>query len=293
MKVWVTYYSLTVIIVGTLFNLLTLFILCRPIFRDTGKRPAIHYMRAIAIFDIFMLYGWNLDHYLLGAHGYTLQTYTVASCKIASFLNYFAPQVCAWVRVAICLDRYLSLSRLHRTWFGQSKSILIIIASVVTIFAIINFHFFPFVCFKNATGKIIPHSNYYVVYPLWDYLNLALYNGVPFLLMSVLNSGVIYYLIRLRQTSTVQNSRIDHRSISITLVITTFLFLLMTTPATIAFGFFMHTLGKTWLYLLDCILYTYHILSLPLYLLTFKEFRHETLRVLKVREGQKVQSTVS
>jgi hypothetical protein len=82
---FVTYYPLTLVIVGTLFNSFTFFILCRLAFQDTGKRPTIHYMRVVAIFGILMLYGWNLDHYLWGAYGFTLQLYFIlyhcASCS--------------------------------------------------------------------------------------------------------------------------------------------------------------------------------------------------------------------
>ena len=290
---WVTYYPLFVIIAGTLFNLFTLLILCRPVFRDTSKRPTIHYMRVIAVFDILILYGWNFDHYLQGAHGFRLQAYVIVSCKIVSFLNYFAAQVSAWVRVFICLDRYLSLSRLHKTWFGQSKSVLIIIASIVSIFFVLNVHILLFACYTKADGSIDTNSHLYAVYPMWDFINLGVYNTVPFMLMSMFNSGVIYHLIHLRQTSTVQNSRIHHRSISVTLVITTCLFLLMTTPATISFAFFIDTTSYTVLHLLDCILYTYHILSFPLYLLTFTEFRHESLRLLKLRPPRRVEPAVS
>ncbi|CAF1312567.1 unnamed protein product [Rotaria sordida] len=117
----VAYYPFTLIIVGTLLNLLTFIILCRPAFKDTKKQPIIHYMRTIAIFDILMLYGWNLDHYLQIVHGYILLTYSIPTCKIFGFLNYFASQSSAWLRVFICLDRYLSASRLHRTWFSHQK----------------------------------------------------------------------------------------------------------------------------------------------------------------------------
>ena len=277
---FVTYYPFSLIVGGTLFNMITFLILCRPTFQDTSKRPTLHYMRAIAIFDILMLYGWNLDHYLAHAHGFTLYLYTVASCKFCSFLNYFAPQVSAWLRVFICLDRYLSLSRLHKTWFGQSRSVLMIIAGILVVFTIINFHFFPFVCFYEQDGTVNPEGRLYVVYPLWDYINLGLYNIVPFVVMLGFNSGVIYHLIRLKQTSTVQNSRIQHNSISITLVITTCLFLLMTTPATIGFAFLQANLPRVILQIFDYVLYTYHLLSFPLYFATFREFRQEVLRIV-------------
>jgi hypothetical protein len=51
------YYRLSLINVGSISNLLTFIIFCRPIFNDPHKRPVIHYMRTIAIFDVLMLYG--------------------------------------------------------------------------------------------------------------------------------------------------------------------------------------------------------------------------------------------
>ncbi|CAF1110365.1 unnamed protein product [Rotaria sp. Silwood1] len=92
--------------------------------------------------------------------------------------------------------------------------------------------------------------------------------------MVTFKTGVIYYLIRLQTTSTIQNSRIQHRSISITLVITTSLFIIMTIPATIGYASFS-TASSFVLNLLDGFLYSYHVLSFPLYMITFDEFRQE------------------
>jgi hypothetical protein len=92
--------------------------------------------------------------------------------------------------------------------------------------------------------------------------------------MVIFNSGVIYHLVRLRQTSTVQNSRINHRSMYTTLVITTFLFSIMTIPDTVGYAFFGNA-SLILLHTFDSMLYTYHILSFPLYMITFTEFQQE------------------
>ncbi|CAF1286711.1 unnamed protein product [Adineta ricciae] len=281
----VAYYPFTLVIVGTSLNILTFVVLCRSTFRDTKKQPIIHYMRTIAIFDILMLYGWNLDHYLQAVHGYVLLTYTIATCKIFGFLNYFAGQSSAWLRVFICLDRYLSISRLHRTWFSREKSVLIIIASVITILTLFNSHFLIFTCYYRPSGRISPNSPLYIIYPLWDYVNLGVYNFAPFILMVTLNSGVIHHLYRRHQTQLIQNSRINHRAISITLVITTCLFLIMTVPATIASAF-SDIPPPISVKILDPVLYTYHILSFPLYFLTFKEFRQECIMMFGCSKNQ-------
>ncbi|CAF1577040.1 unnamed protein product [Rotaria magnacalcarata] len=286
----VTYFPFTLVIFGSLFNLVTFGILCRPAFRNTHKRPTIHYMRTIAIFDILMLYGWNSDHFLSGAYGFTLSEYSVPFCKIFSFLNYFTSQVSAWLRVFICLDRYLSLRYLHKTWFSQSKSVLIIIACIISVFTIINFPFFIFVCYNNPDGTVNIGSYFYSVYPLWNYLNVGLYNCTPIIFMFIFSSGVIYYLFRIRQNSSVQNSRIQHRSISITLVITTFLFVIMTVPATIFYSVFSQTSSYIILQLLDSIHYTYHVLSFFLYFITFPEFRREALKLATCNKRRNTQS---
>ena len=279
----VAYYAFSLIILGTIFNIFNLIIFSRGKFRETNERPTIHYMRAIAVMDILMLYGWNLDHYSLTVHGYMLWSKSIVACKILMFINYFAPQTSAWLRVFICLDRYLSLSRLYRTWFGHSKNVLRIIFAIVIVFAIFNVHLFVLTCGYNRQGLIIPEMERFDLFPLWDWVNLGLYNCVPFILMVSLNSAVIYHLVILRRSSTIQNSRLQHRSISITLLITTILFMIFTIPPTISYGFFADKMNISVLHLLDSLMYTYHVIAFPLYLISFGEFRQEFFKLISKR----------
>lgn len=277
----VAYYSLFLMVVGTVLNVLTLIILCRSSFKETKKQPTIHYMRKIAIFDILILFGWNLQHYLDGVYGFTLERYSVVSCKFFLFFGYFTVQATAWLRVFVCIDRYLSLSRLHKTCFSHSKHVIIIIISfVISFLVLLNLHLTIFGCFQTSNGTIDINSRLYVIFPMWDYVNLAVYNFVPFVLMIIFNGGVIYHLIHLRRTRIIQHSRIHHRSISITLFTTTFLFLIMTLPASIAFAFLQTVLSPSILGLTDGILFTYYITSFPLYMITFREFRQEFVAMI-------------
>jgi hypothetical protein len=276
----VIYYPLCLVIFGTIFNSLTFITLCRPLFRDGKKYPAMHYMRAIAIFDILMLYGWNFDHYLSGAHGFSLLAYSIVSCKFFTFLNYFAAQTSAWLRVFVSFDRYVLLNHRNLAWFSKSKNVLIIIGCILGFTVSLNLPLPIVACFYQQNGKFTYLGRYFSIYPLWDYINLGVYNCAPFILMVIFNSGVIYSLIRHRRTITLQNSRVQHRSISMTLVITTFLFLLMTIPATVAFAFFSNIASGTILDAMDSILYTYHITSFPLYFITFGDFRREFIAMI-------------
>lgn len=274
------YYSLSLIIIGSIFNSLTFVVLCRGSFRNASERPTIHYMRVIAILDILILYGWNLNRFTLNIYGFTLRTMTIGSCKMNLFFNYSALQMTAWLRIFICLDRYLALSRLHRTWFSRSKSALIIITSIISFFLLLNLHLLIFGCHYNSNGTVNPNSAFYAITPLWDYVHLVLYNFIPIILIILLNSAVIYHLIRRHRRRVIQNSRIQHRSISITLLTTTFLFLFMTAPSNIIYAFFSSAANAIVINIFAVLVYTYDILSFPLYLITMKEFRQEFMNMI-------------
>jgi len=289
LAIGVAYYALSLIIVGTILNLLTFVVLCRKKFSNMNERPTLYYMRVAVIFDIFMLYGWNFDHYSIEIYGFNMETYNIASCKVSWFYNYFIYQTSAWLRVFICLDRYLSLSRLHRTWFGRPKSVLIIIACIVGFSILFNLHILIFGCFYEVDGSLNVNASFYTIYPWWDYINLSMYNCLPFLIMVTLNSGVIYHLFRLHHTTTVQNSRIQHRAISIAAVVTSFLFLIMSIPGVVAYAFFVDTGNAVVLNTLASMIYTYHILAFPIYIITFNEFRQEFIKMaLRNNNGRRI-----
>lgn len=231
-----SYYPLILIVIGTVLNILTFMTLCRAPFKNTRTRPTIHYMLTIAIFDILILYGWHLENYLNEVHGFSLRLYSEPCCKFFTFLNYFASQVSAWLRVFICITLHNSLMCGYHTWFKRTKTIIIIIVCNIFVFTMINLHFLISPCLYDILQSVNIHAQLYQVDPLWDYVNLVIYNFLPFILMVSFNSSIIYNLIN--RASLLQNQRIRHHSITVTLVIQTCLFLIMTTPATIVYGFF-------------------------------------------------------
>ncbi|CAF1418694.1 unnamed protein product [Adineta ricciae] len=282
------YHSLFMVILGSIFKVLTFIVLCRSAFRNTKIRPIIHYMRALALIDFLGLYGWNLDNYFGLIQGFTLySSYTVISCKIFSFLNYFTTQVSAWLHVFICFDRYLFLSRTQpNTWFNRSKSVLIIISTIIGIFILFNLHFLIFVCYEDENDQVNMDSKFYQVYPLYSIIHMFIYSIIPFILMMIFSSISLYYLSKVRQTTTIQNSKIPHRSISITLISTSLVFIIVRTPTSICYGFFYDNLSETLLgrriiNVFDSLLYTSPILDFPLYLITFSEFRREFIRLFR------------
>jgi hypothetical protein len=100
--------------------------------------------------------------------------------------------------------------------------------------------------------------------PMWDYANMAIYNFLPFVIMLIFNSLLI------QATFDLHGKRNDHGSVqyvvanrrkqklTVSLLVITFSFLLLTLPSTIVFGFFMRALigdnvGKALLSTVDCL----------------------------------------
>ncbi|CAF1344749.1 unnamed protein product [Adineta ricciae] len=292
------YYSLLMVIIGTIFNLLIFIVLCRARFRNAQVRSTIHYIRAIAMIDFLGLYGWTLDNYFGIVYGFTLtSSYTIASCKFFLFFNYFTLHISAWLHVFVCFDRYLVLSRLNpNTWFNQSKNVLIMIGCIIGFFFLFNFHILLFVCYQDINGQINTNSKLYILYPLYHRIHLCVYNLIPSFFIILFNGISVYHLYRLRRTTSIQNSQVRHRSISITLIITSILFVIMRTPSSINYAFFYGSLYATdWglhlIYAIDIIQYTFPILNLPIYLITFTEFRYELMSSITRRRGRMMAPT--
>ena len=280
-----TYYPLCLTCATTVLNSLILIILYQKVFR---QRPTIRYMSAMAIVDMLLLYGWNLDHFFRLKFGFEVDRLSVLSCKISAYLNHFLSQSSAWLRVWMCVDRFFTLNQVRqRRAVHQHRRVIFLIGFTFITLALINLHLPIFACYSSKNGtKISSGSLYYRLYPAWSYVNLALYNIIPFILMLIFNTLIIRHLILIKRTSTLQQSHIRHSSISIPILLSAFLFCIMTTPPAIIFAFFhlqvqSEIFQNLLLSLLDSIKYTYHSLSFFLYFVTLVEFRTEFFRLLR------------
>lgn len=280
-----TYYPLFLTCMTTVLNSITLIVFYQRVFR---QRPTIRYMRAMAIVDALMLYGWNLDHFFALKYGFEIDRLSVLSCKLATYFNHVLTQSSAWLRVWMCVDRFLTLHQVRqRRAVYQHRRVVVLIVLTFLAIALINLHLPIFSCYSynNGTG-ISAASRYYRLYPIWNYISFAIYNVLPFLFMSVFNTLIIRHLILLKRTTTLQHSRIRHSSISIVILVSTCLFCIMTTPPGITLSFFRSsTVSKPFpnilLNILDSIKYTYHSSTFFLYVITLVEFRVELWRLLR------------
>ncbi len=284
-----TYYPLCLTCTTTVLNSLIIVILSQKIFY---QRPTIRYMRVIAFVDMFMLYGWNLDHFFRLKFGFEVDRLTIVSCKLSTYFNHVLSQSSAWLRVWMCVDRFYALNQVRqRRAVYHHRRVILFIAFTFIIITLINLHLPIFSCYSYTYQnqiQIAGGSLRFHLYPTWNYINLALYNIIPFILMLIFNTLIIRHLILIKRTSTLQNSRIRHTSISIPILLSAFLFCIMTTPPAISYAFFYVQVRSVifqnyLLSLLDSIKYTYHSLSFFVYFITLEEFRTEFFRLLRCR----------
>ena len=284
-----TLYHLGLTLFNPIMNGLVLAILYRKKFR---QRPTTHFMRAIAFADTLMIYGWNLDHFLRFQFGFELDRLTVTSCKVSLYLNNSLLQGAAWFRVWLCADRFFNLCRVreHRRMHRHRNALALIVTTIVGI-ALVNLHLPIFTCYATANSTVVSaNSLYYSVYPMWNYVNLAIYNLLPFSIMLVFDVRIVRHLLAHKRSSTVQQSRVQHVSVSVSIFLSAFLFCVMTTPATVYFAFLANKVvtgpfKELTLSVLDAIQYTYHSSSFVLYYVTLVEFRTEFSQLIRCRSA--------
>jgi hypothetical protein len=116
------------------------------------------------------------------------------------------------------------------------------------------------ICYKNING--------FQLNPLWENVHLILYSLIPFIIMIVFN------ILLIKKISSIKNSNKGSviRNIKSILAIT-FLFLIMTLPSSVSYGFFQQTSPKMVLLLLDDLSFLNNSILFFSFFLTNLKFR--------------------
>ena len=203
---------------------------------------------------------WNLDHFLTFNFKFRIESLNIALCKMFAFNQFFSLESSGFLLSILSVDRYISVisipgSFASRLPFRTPKSAHIWSLIIIGLVFIINSHILilngyyeqkfdknqsinKFICYKYING--------FPLDPLWENVHLILYSLIPFIIMIVFN------ILLIKIISNIKNSNKGSviRNIKSILVIT-FLFLIMTVPSSVAFGFFQPTSPKIVLLLLD------------------------------------------
>ncbi|CAF3657013.1 unnamed protein product [Rotaria socialis] len=252
-------YALALVIIGTLGNLITIIILCRPSLR---RYVTMRYLVAVSVCDIISLYGWNLNNFYkfsISSRRTNLEEISLVHCRVVSYLTFVGLQLSSWHLAAVSLDRCCSLYFL--TWkqtYGKLSRTKYHIGILAIVCLLLNSH----ILFLNGYRDGPPHykvecykrrTNPFYIFPQWERIHLILYNLCPFSIMLLCNIYIIFVTVRsarIRTSIPAPSSRkcsrpsiARHRQLSLMLILITFVFVLLTLPSCIYFVFFRHRMS--------------------------------------------------
>lgn len=257
------------------------------------------YLSVLACTDTLTVFVWNIDHHFeIYNYNFKVENISELMCRLATFCQYFSLESSAFILSMVSIDRYFTViskpgSLVSRLPFRTKKSAFIWSFVVLAITAAINFHLLvlerlhvdvyvkdvanttrhekTFDCYKYANG--------FHPYPNWENVHLILYDLIPFLVMFTFNMLLIKNLLAVRRKVdpivginwTFGNAKKNRLTVS--LLVFTFVFLLMTLPTTIMFGFFPDGINRNVMLLFDYMTFLNHSSLFFISMITIPKFK--------------------
>ena len=237
-----------VMTLGTIGNTLAIVVLSKKKMR---RMPSSLILIVLAVSDLLMLYIGLLRHCIREYTGVDIRYFTLTGCRIHIFLVYFINHLSAWLLVAVALERFISV------WFPfRAKTICTHRNAALGVCAIavalvgINLHFFwtygeriVHIADSNRTLRNACHHREHFdtfLKEIWPGLEASIFTYIPFTIMLVCNTLIIFRLARarLQRRHLSATSHGSHDSIRMTtmtgmLLAATFTFLILNTPVSL------------------------------------------------------------
>lgn len=311
-----SYYALFLTILGTICNLFSIIILTKY---HIKRSPWMRYLIALAIADFFALYQWNLNTFYLyniskPPYYFDLEELSLVSCRLVSFFAFSSLQFSAWLLSLLSFDRLMVIYSFKWRLIARRPIVInIIIATTLFIILILNSHLlflngyeidrqqeksnFASLFQTEQSSIAIPDIDvicYYnkqdrsYIYFKWQTAHLLLYCLIPFVIMLICNSIIIYNIAFITKKVQLSNASSIRRRRKMTrmLLLITFSFIILTLPSSTTHAFFRSYLkGKSYRRLVilinNSLLYTSHTINFFLYVLTIPQFRKDCFKVFK------------
>jgi hypothetical protein len=277
--------SLLLIIFGTIGNLISMRICLKD---SLYSVPTFVFYVFMLANNILCLYFWNLNHFIQSYFNIIIEDFGEWPCKLLGVLQFSSLQSFAWFLVTMSFERYLTsrISIWRLKYFNSKRALVlsIIIQLVIYLFngsLLVTMKFDPSL---NISSKIQCYSN--DVFKFWNQLHFYLYSIVPFAVLALVNSLLLYETVFKKKVIQACERQINHERVLITksILIMTFSFIGFLLPSAIVSGYFYEflystQLGTLVLYILDCITFGYHALNFLVFSFTNKRFNNELKRL--------------
>ncbi|KAL8562140.1 hypothetical protein ACOMHN_041975 [Nucella lapillus] len=306
-KVWPS----IILCLGTIGNVMTIIIMRRLKSDDSTINI---YFAAIAGVDLVYLWTIVLNQVLQYNIGYDIKAIHGVFCKVFTWLYTGGGTVSCWYLVCMTVHRAMSVVWPHRVnVLCTRRTVLLMLSAVTVCIALLYSHYLiglDIVSQDNGTSYKCTlatqdynhfHTNIFV------YIEVLVYSSLPFALLVLSNSALAWKLVASAKRASdnltegsrqVLNRERAANSVTLTVMVVSFTFLVLTLPSTINFvvnhliyiGYtktsliqFLEALSITFV----CTLlgHTNHAVNFYLYCLTGRRFREEFLKVLCCGRG--------
>ena len=240
----VSYISLAIILLAVIGNTAS-FIIFR-FNEEMKKMPSMIVLSFVCITDTASLFTWNLDKFTTENFRFHLEYLNIHTCKFFLFLQFFSLQSSGFLLGFVCIDRYFTIisfpgSFYKKLPFGTIKSATIWSTSIVSVIFLLNSYML--ILDRKPDDPSTPIfevcydlSNGFSIYESWEKIHILLYCLIPSSLM------IIFNLLIIKKVTSVEDKFSSNRrkktALTISLLSITSLFVFMTLPATIVYGFF-------------------------------------------------------
>ena len=238
------------------------------------KMSSMVYLSFVVLIDIFGLFTWNLDNFLQPDFDIRIESVNLITCRIFTFMQFFAVQSSPLLLCFVSIDRFISVSAkpgscLSHLPFGTIKSAKIWSLLIIISIALINIHLIIFNGFYDSTNLmnntlILQYNNtlynlimtekitkfnincylYSVnfnITEIWNYVKILFQLIIPGTVMIFFNILLIYKIVLSKKTlkinSATAKSYYKKRKITFTLLSISFAYILMIFPGNIYFIF--------------------------------------------------------
>ena len=297
-------YSILLIIISTLGSTFSSFV-CYSL----GKKgiPTFKILSFVFILEATTQYTWILDIFLqifvenddeksAIDNVNIIESFSIPTCKIFTFNQYFTLEALSWLLVYSMIDQNLQLYFPKIKYNLNSKYVNMICWIIIIFFALFNSHILMFAGLIeignttiNETKEVVNcfHGvtyGFYAFWPLWDQIHMFVYSFIPFVLMIACNLLTIKKIFKHKITDHLSKKQLEKekkkRILTINLLTSSFLFIACSMPAVLSFGYFFESLSSSFStsYILpgsDLLNFTFIGLNFLLYFILNKVFRHE------------------
>lgn len=187
------------LVIGTFGNVFAFLILRN---KTMIRQSTNLFLAALAVTDSVVLYVGLLRNWLSELMGFDFQSRSEWLCKSVTVLGYANSQFSVWLIIAVTVERYIVVSQpLHASRYCNLRRARRLIMSLGVIFFLLNLHFFWTVTLVQGERENVMKCDarpqfVFLVLVVWPWIDAALYALLPFLLIVVFNTLIIFQTLR-------------------------------------------------------------------------------------------------